>query len=211
MLLYIYSLHVEISDVSPMGCFVEEFDATDNDDGVDGEITYSITGGNDDGFFDITGMGFGEVKVRRSPILPHTYVLTITARDGGNPPLSSTATLTVLVTTSSMVDCTQPAYGPPTIAIASPINVVELTVNSELSLECDYTGNPTVRGYKWSLSNISLLTEDSSDHYVVTERPSVLTVHNLTADDAGVYRCNVTNQCGSDYLSYYVEIIGEER
>lgn len=200
---------MEISDVTPMGSFVDEFDATDKDDGPDGEITYSITGGNDDGFFDITAMGFGEVIVRRSPILPHTYVLTITARDGGNPPLSSMATLTMLVTTSSIVDCTRPEYGPPTIAVP-PSHTVELTVNSELSLECDYSGDPTVRGYKWSLNDDSLLTMDSNAHYVITDRPPMLTVHNLSADDAGVYDCNVTNQCGSDFVAYLVEIIGKE-
>lgn len=84
-------------------------------------------------------------------------------------------------------------------------------MESELSLDCEYSSNPTARGYKWSLNNRPLALDNIASRYVITDSPNmyVLTVQNITASDAGVYDCNVTNQCGSDFVAYYVEIIGE--
>ena len=105
------SKEVTISDAKPEGSNVTDFEATDRDEGQDGRIDYSITAGNEDGFFDISGMGFGEVIVQRSPILPHTYTLTITATDHGAPPRSTNATLIIRVTTSQVVDCNLNEFG----------------------------------------------------------------------------------------------------
>lgn len=106
-----YSLVVYISENQPRRSLVGTLLATDNDSGPDGLIHYSITGGNSDGYFDISGMGFGEVIVQRTPINPHTYTLTVTASDRGNPPRSSTATLVVHVAATSQVNCTRETYG----------------------------------------------------------------------------------------------------
>ena len=88
-----------------------DFEASDQDEGADGQIDYTITDGNDDMFFGISGLGFGEVIVQRSPILPHTYTLTITAADRGTPSLSTNATLIVHVTATTDVDCTLNEFG----------------------------------------------------------------------------------------------------
>jgi hypothetical protein len=90
---------------------VATLEASDRDAGADGIIDYTITGGNTDGYFTISGMGFGEVVVERTPINPHNYHLTITASDRGNPSRSSTATLTVHVVATSEVNCTTGNYG----------------------------------------------------------------------------------------------------
>ena len=106
-----YSKEVTISDTKPIGSNVTDFEATDRDEGQDGRIDYAITAGNQDEFFDISGMGFGEVVVHRIPILPHTYTLTITATDRGTPPRSTNATLIIRVTTSQVVDCSSNDFG----------------------------------------------------------------------------------------------------
>lgn len=85
--------------------------AQDRDRGADGIIDYAITGGNTDGYFAISGMGFGEVVVERTPINPHVYNLTITASDRGVPSRSATARLIVHVVATSGVNCTTGNYG----------------------------------------------------------------------------------------------------
>ena len=101
-----------LSDVAPVGSFLAEPRANDPDNGPDGDITYSISSGNEGGFFDISAM-FGTVTVAHSPLLPQTYTLTITATDHGTPPLSSrqNATVVVTVTASVAVDCNDQRYG----------------------------------------------------------------------------------------------------
>ena len=100
-----------ISDTKPVGSNVTDFEANDRDIGQDGRIDYAITAGNQDGFFGISGMGFGEVIVQKMPILPHTYTLTITATDHGTPPRSANATLIIHVTTNQTVDCSANDFG----------------------------------------------------------------------------------------------------
>ena len=88
-----------------------DFEATDADVGQDGRIDYTITAGNQDGFFGISGAGFGEVIVQRTLILPYTFTLTITATDRGTPPKSTNATLIIHVATSNEVDCSENDFG----------------------------------------------------------------------------------------------------
>ena len=94
-----------------VGSNVTDFEATDNDFGQDGRINYTITAGNQDQFFGISGAGFGEVVVRRSPILPHTYNLTITAADHGTPSRHANATLIIHVIATTVVDCNSNDFG----------------------------------------------------------------------------------------------------
>ena len=86
-------------------------DAQDRDTGPDGIIDYAITGGNTDGYFAISGMGYGEIVVARTPINPHVYNLTITASDRGVPSRSATARVVVNVVATSDVNCTRGNYG----------------------------------------------------------------------------------------------------
>lgn len=105
------SLEARVAENQPRRSLVATLAALDRDSGADGIIDYAITGGNTDGYFTISGVGFGEVVVQRTPINPHTYELTITASDRGIPSRSSTARLTVHVVATSEVNCTTENYG----------------------------------------------------------------------------------------------------
>ena len=89
---------------------------------------------------------------------------------------------------------------------------MEKIVGSDVTLQCVYTANPTVRITKWHFIELMNITSsiifmgDTSGHYSVEAHS--LTVYNLTAADGGLYTCNVTNQCGSDQISYHLVIIG---
>ena len=109
---FLRSYVVPLSDVAPVGSFITEPRASDPDRGPDGDISFSILSGNEDGFFEISAM-FGTVTVAHSPLIPRNYNLTITATDHGTPPLFSrmNATVVVMVTASVPVDCNEQRYG----------------------------------------------------------------------------------------------------
>ncbi len=109
--MFLSSLEVHIAENQPLRSLVATVMAFDLDAGADGIVDYSITAGNSDGYFAISGMGFGEVVVHRTPINPHTYTLTITASDRGNPRRTSRATVLVHVAAISDVDCETANYG----------------------------------------------------------------------------------------------------
>ena len=100
-----------INEGQPRQSLVAIFQAYDQDMGPDGIIDYTITGGNNDGYFDLSGAGFGEVLVSRSPINPGVYTLTVTASDRGSPPRASNATLVVHVAATRDIDCSSDDYG----------------------------------------------------------------------------------------------------
>ena len=108
--LFLSSLEVHIVENQPLRSLVATVMASDHDLGPDGIIDYTITAGNTDGYFAISGMGFGEVVVQRTPINPHTYPLVITASDRGSPPRTSNASLVVHVVPTSNIDCNAPNY-----------------------------------------------------------------------------------------------------
>lgn len=108
---FCHRLEAYIAENQPRQSLVETFQAFDQDLGPDGLLDYSITAGNEDDYFGLSGVGFGEVLVKRSPLNPGTYTLTITASDRGLPPRSSNATLVVHVTAIRDVDCLSDDYG----------------------------------------------------------------------------------------------------
>lgn len=83
--------------------------AIDADRGPAGEVSYSITAGNEEKFFMIDETG--DVRVASSPLLPGIYHLTITVSDHGSPSLSTSAVLTVTVVAEGAVDCSSDTYG----------------------------------------------------------------------------------------------------
>ena len=86
----------DINELSPIGTSVATFQCTDADNGTKGQISYSITGGNIDGAFQINQLT-GAIQVANILILPqnlasYPYQLTIQCSDHGVP-IKSNVTL----------------------------------------------------------------------------------------------------------------------
>ena len=86
----------DIDELSPIGTSVATFQCTDVDNGTNGQISYSITGGNIDGAFQINQVT-GVVQVANLLILPQNiasslYQITIQCSDHGVP-IKSNVTL----------------------------------------------------------------------------------------------------------------------
>ena len=104
-------MEISISEEQPLHSLVGVVQAEDRDRGPDGLIDYAITDGNFDSYFMISSIKFGEVVVRRTPINPHTYFLTITASDRGLISRSSNTTIAVHVIATNDVDCAAVDFG----------------------------------------------------------------------------------------------------
>ena len=97
--------HVFINNVvelQAIGHIIETLSCTDNDTGVNGEITYRILEGNSEGLFDI-GSDSGILTVDGNLVLPENertvdHTLRIQCSDGGVPTLSDTTSLIIRVT-----------------------------------------------------------------------------------------------------------------
>ena len=78
--------------------------ADDPDDGDNACLSYTITSGNDDDFFEIVTPSEGRIAVKRSLLGPTTtlrlFTLHIDVTDGGTPPLSTSAILNIMVDAS---------------------------------------------------------------------------------------------------------------
>ena len=86
----------DINELSPIGTSVATFQCTDADNGKNGQISYSITGGNIDGAFQVIQVT-GVVQVTNLLILPQNlasslYQITIQCSDHGVP-IKSNVTL----------------------------------------------------------------------------------------------------------------------
>uniref|UniRef100_A0AAY4CGQ0 Protocadherin Fat 4 n=1 Tax=Denticeps clupeoides TaxID=299321 RepID=A0AAY4CGQ0_9TELE len=71
--------------------------ARDDDQGPNGQLSYTLSGGNEDGGFSLTSSGQLHLIRTLDREAQERYTLTITAIDSGSPPLSGTGTVTVLV------------------------------------------------------------------------------------------------------------------
>ncbi|CAL1535045.1 unnamed protein product [Lymnaea stagnalis] len=72
----------QIREDLAVGSVIDTITATDNDAGLNGEIEYLLTGGNDDGMFSI-GLDTGQLKVQQALDYETQtfYIINITARD----------------------------------------------------------------------------------------------------------------------------------
>ena len=92
--------------------------------------------------------------------------------------------------------------------ISTPIKVLfQLSRGTNVTLDCQYSSNPIQRLYKWEHNRDVIFENSTNDHYTVTANS--LTIHDITPNDAGLYKCNVTNQCGSDGVTFVLDVIGK--
>uniref|UniRef100_A0A665VUH5 Protocadherin Fat 4 n=1 Tax=Echeneis naucrates TaxID=173247 RepID=A0A665VUH5_ECHNA len=71
--------------------------ARDDDQGANSQLSYMLTGGNDEGAFSLSSSGQLSLTQTLDREAQGKYVLLITATDSGSPSLSGTGTVTVLV------------------------------------------------------------------------------------------------------------------
>ena len=90
------SLMFTISESAPVGTSVGTLIATDNDTGINAAVRYSIEPASE---YVVVDSNTGKLMVARSIDFESTPVVQLTAvvRDGGNPPLSTAATLRVIL------------------------------------------------------------------------------------------------------------------
>uniref|UniRef100_A0A3B5RCH3 Protocadherin Fat 4 n=1 Tax=Xiphophorus maculatus TaxID=8083 RepID=A0A3B5RCH3_XIPMA len=71
--------------------------ARDDDQGANGQLSYMLSGGNDEGAFTLSSSGQLSVTQTLDRETRGKYTLLITATDSGSPSLSGTGTVTILV------------------------------------------------------------------------------------------------------------------
>jgi hypothetical protein len=101
-----YDGTVKLDD--PVGTSVLNVTAQDADSGINGQIAYDIVSGNEDGLFSITTSGEMKLTDHLDENDHEKYLVTISARDHGQPALSTTTTATVTVVCSATRVCPQP-------------------------------------------------------------------------------------------------------
>ncbi|XP_031561240.1 protein dachsous-like [Actinia tenebrosa] len=109
--------NVKVSEAAAIGSTVQDVSATDEDSGPLGRVVFSILRGNVGNKFTIDG-STGSIKVSSSLDRESTkeFILTIKARDGGTPPLSSTCQ--VLINVTDVNDNTPVFSGPYTFHVS---------------------------------------------------------------------------------------------
>lgn len=90
--------HVDVNETTPIGTELVQFRAVDDDMGVNSQIIFSITAGNRKDTFHIDA-ATGSLYLHKSLDYEDTttYLLNVTAADGGTPKLSTTIMFTVNV------------------------------------------------------------------------------------------------------------------
>ncbi|KAJ7336037.1 hypothetical protein OS493_013412 [Desmophyllum pertusum] len=100
------SYSATLPEGKPANTFVAMVTATDKDTGTNAQLSYNITSGNEDNKFSIDNNGeVRTTKVLNYEDISNSYSLKITVKDGAQPSLSDTATLTVIVQ-----DVNEPPY-----------------------------------------------------------------------------------------------------
>uniref|UniRef100_A0AAV2JL38 Cadherin domain-containing protein n=1 Tax=Knipowitschia caucasica TaxID=637954 RepID=A0AAV2JL38_KNICA len=154
------SFSVRLPENSPTGVVVTQLSATDADSGANGWLSYRLVSGAQDRF--LVESISGAVLVGNSTLDREergSYRLVVMATDRGTPPLSGTATLTVIL---DDVNDSRPRFIEPVTAInvneSTPAGVVVATLTAEdqdlqprleyyiISVEAKDDGNNPVGG-----------------------------------------------------------------
>ncbi|XP_052079594.1 protocadherin Fat 4-like [Mytilus californianus] len=91
----------QIAESASIGDIMITLTCTDLDSNANGQVSYSITSGNDDGYFSVTTVGAnGQIKLAKTFdydnfLAKTTYQIKVRASDGGTPVLSSDLDLTI--------------------------------------------------------------------------------------------------------------------
>lgn len=175
----------QISEGSPVGTQVIRLYTSDADEGLNGDVFYSIAGGNEDGRFEIDE-ATGQIVLARSLDRESTsrYSLTVIAHDAGlSKRLSSSTTVTVEVLDEN-------DNAPVFTQTESKVSVPETTpVNTELvqfkAIDADLGMNSEVA--------FSITAGNRRDTFHVDPLTGVLFLHKpLDYEELTLYQLNIT-------------------
>ncbi|XP_078719353.1 protocadherin Fat 4 [Lampetra fluviatilis] len=102
-----------------VGTRILNMSAVDPDRDVNGQVAYSIVGGNASRRFDVDAGGFLQLRASLNGDSGSTFSVTVEARDRGRPPLSSRATAIVRVTEENQY---APRFAHPPLELSLPEN-----------------------------------------------------------------------------------------
>lgn len=176
---------VQISEGSPIGTQVVRLYTTDADEGLNGDVFYSIDSGNDDGRFEIdeaTGQIVLARNLDRETI--SKYTLTVIAHDAGlSKRLSSSATVYVEILDEN-------DNAPEFTQTDSKISVIETTpINTEL---IQFRASDADLGVNSEIT-FSLTAGNRKDTFHMDPSTGVLYLHRpLDFEELSVHQLNVT-------------------
>ena len=143
------SIYVKIPENTAVGSIVADINGTDRDFGMDGQLSYSIVGGNEDIDFDInskTGVIVVKKVLDYETIVRYTLVVRVSDNAPSAQRLSTVAKVTVRLTNVNdsggvdvLIEDVISRISPPRdpavavgVAISSPISVLLLYENGEI-------------------------------------------------------------------------------
>uniref|UniRef100_A0A8C7IX35 Protocadherin Fat 4 n=1 Tax=Oncorhynchus kisutch TaxID=8019 RepID=A0A8C7IX35_ONCKI len=91
------SYSTSVTESLPPGSSIITVMARDDDLGSNGQLSYMLSGGNEEGAFSLSSNGQLILTQTMDREAQGNYTLVITATDSGSPPLSGTGTVTILV------------------------------------------------------------------------------------------------------------------
>ena len=107
-----------MSEDSAVGFNVSTIKATDQDSGIRGEVYYNITGGNEEGKFEIDmNSGLVQTTALLDREITASYALVVTAYDGSLPPRRRYTNGQLTVTITDVNDSPPEVTGPPLLVI----------------------------------------------------------------------------------------------
>ncbi|XP_078395822.1 protocadherin Fat 4 isoform X1 [Cetorhinus maximus] len=91
-----YTVHVQ-ENAQNLPMSILQVVARDDDQGLNGQLTYTIVGGNEEGAFTLTPNGQLSLVMNLDRETTAQFVLTVIATDAGSPVLTGTGTITLIV------------------------------------------------------------------------------------------------------------------
>jgi len=196
-----------VPEETPVGSLVTTVSAVDADQGLNAQVRYDLISGDDFGTFDLDGYA-GDLRVRRA--LDHRwrskYVLTVSARDLGTLPRSSTTNVVVSVTPST----TRRRLTSPPVFPASPYvgRVVEnqpaprhvTRVSALTKYDVTLTYALADRGVS-RLFNVNASTGHVTTAAILDRERAAVYIFSVVAVTSGTSVCAITGKYETFYFS----------
>lgn len=166
------SYDVTISEDAVINTVVASVNATDNDIGVNSELTYSISDGNTDNDFKInSGIGIIQVANTLDRERTSSYILVVDISDGGFPPLSSTINVSIILTDLN-------DNGPIFTSTAFSFNVLEnVTIGTEVGT---VTANDTDSDLNAQITySLPIFWSGLNSHIAINESNGVISTSSV--------------------------------